>query len=71
MDYLRYHSFLNAVTREFEEEISKHDPRTQKKILAMTIKIVDAFTEIYGDHDLKKASNTTSHKLVACELPQN
>ena len=65
MENLRYHSFLNAVSKEFEEDIHKQDPRTQKRLLALTVKIIDAFAEIYGDHDLKDASNPISRKLVS------
>ena len=71
MDYLRYHSFLNAVTREFEGEIDDVNQKTQKRLLSFTMKIIDAFTEIYGDHDLKMASNNTSEKLVRRDLPAN
>ena len=71
MNYLRYHSFLNAVTREFEDYLDRNDARTQKKLLALTIRIVDAFAEIYGDHDLKKASNSVSEKLATSDLSQN
>ena len=71
MNYLRYHSFLNAVSREFEDYLDRNDARTQKRLLTLTIRIVDAFAEIYGDHDLKKASNFISKELAAYELSQN
>ena len=71
MDYLRYHSFLNAVTKEFEDCVDKNDERIQKKLLVLTIRVVDAFAEIYGDHDLKKASNPVSKNLVSREISLN
>jgi len=71
MDYLRYHSFLNAVSKEFEEDINRRDPRTKKRLLALTVKIIDVFAEIYGDHDLKKASNHVSKKLASNKISSN
>jgi len=71
MDNLRYHSFLNAVSKEFELDMNSLDHRTQKRLLSLTVKIIDVFSEIYGDHELKKASNHVSKKLAANRLSSN
>ena len=71
IDILRYHSFLNAVSKEFEGDIYEIDPRTQKRLLALTVKIIDVFAEIYGDHDLKNASNHVSKKLSSVKMSPN
>ena len=71
MEYMRYHSFLNAVSKEFETDVTRNDPKTQKKLLSLTLKIIDAFAEIYGDHDLKPASNNISKVLSASDLSYN
>jgi hypothetical protein len=59
------------VTKEFEIDVNSNDPKMQKRLLALTMKIIDAFAEIYGDHDLKNASNTVSKKLVSKKLSLN
>ena len=71
MDILRYHSFLNAVSKEFEGDVNRRDPRTQKRLLALTVKIIDVFAEIYGDHELKNASNHVSKKLASNNISSN
>ena len=71
MEYLRYHSFLNAISKEFGKSFSNSDPKTKKRLLALTIRMVDAFAEIYGDHELKMASNPVSEKLAATDLSMN
>jgi len=65
MDTLRYYSFLNAVSKEFELDMNSMDHRTQKRLLSLTVKIIDVFSEIYGDHELKNASNHVSKKLAS------
>ena len=71
MDLLRYHSFLNAVSKEFELDINTLDNRTQKRLLSLTVKIIDVFAEIYGDHELKNASNHISKKLASGHIYSN
>lgn len=71
MDILRYHSFLNAVSKEFELDMNALDNRTQKTLLSLTVKIIDVFSEIYGDHELKMASNHVSKKLASNKISSN
>ena len=71
LDYLRYHSFLNMVSKEFETDLEKNDARTQKRLLALTIRIVDAFAEIYGDHDIRKASSHVTSVLASGDISMN
>ena len=71
MEYLRYNSFLNAINREFKGSAEGIDKKTQRKMLSLATRIVDAFSEIYGDHQLKGASNSVSKNLSQIGLVEN
>ena len=71
MEYLRYTSFLNAVSKEFKDSAGDIDGKTQRKMLGLATKIIDAFAEIYGEHDLKRASSPVSRELSQAKLCEN
>ena len=71
MDNLRYHSMLNAIEKEFGMNSKGASHSSQKRMLSLTMAIIDAFAEIYGEHNLKKASNPLSMKLASRRLFEN
>jgi len=71
MDNLRYHSMLNAIEKEFELTAKGTSHCIQKRMLSLTMGIIDAFAEIYGEHALKKASTPVSRKLATRKVCEN
>ena len=71
LEMRRYHSFLNRIMEEFGKASGTAEYKTQKRLLGLALGIVDSFTEIYGDHELKGASSTVSQMLAEIQTLEN
>ena len=67
----RYDSFLNRIMSEFARSSNDVDYKTQKRMLGLSIGIIESFTEIYGKHELKEASTPVSRMLAELSAIEN
>ena len=67
----KYNSFLNRLMLEFSKSTETADYKTQKRLLGFSLSLVEAFREVYGDHELKDASSPESRMLAEIMTPNN